>query len=1478
MSFQNIKLLECNREQSAEKNNDSGNNAIFTNRMGEVIELNPGDEISLQSAFINKRGTANLNSIEFKGRSLGVTGKFIQTSTAKENPSTYSINNKYKEVSVYTDYTSQAIPTQNNTPQGNVAFRQIFNEEIVKDLRDNELNLETLFYKTTNGENYAVMPKNYLRTDFNELNNNVKSDKIHEFKLINQNTFWASQYFNRCDNDIDIFKYSVIKTGGDPLELNIYMKGIMSGVSRYAPNTFIGYGEQMGINNYIDSFCSADYRRVQQIVGYGTWVKPATPGSDVNPPSDPTYFGQPYKSSQPTVVIASSRKVSDFVPPDDTANPVVDVNLERKLNNYYEDIRAVQDNERFTLFEREFDFMMYINQPATATDPPIPNYPFINSNNQPDPVYMDIWWRNTRYKEPAGQTALPIGFPKRFVRLHMRSPALYPYLKRSKVNTITLNKGYSTPQSIAEQITEQLQKQDTDSPYIYDRTINRDPNSKQSPGYGNKQQIPAYTTAFQTRFFEPIICANRHKFSADNYDSFFSNTTVKDGLSAVHINTGGGGSQFNEGTHTDVDIAGASGGSGAKARVIILDGIVLSIIINIGENGNNFILGEKITLSGGTPGIGSSQTATDIIVSKLTSSGYNSQKSFLWWNSFHNMYFKRPELYEAGTKVNDPMGFILDAKHQANPTIENPGLYDSLTNEEIESTLLGNYILNHINYDRTNNLNNNTTEHIVTSWLYTKQNLENLQNLFDEQGKHPELFYDETKDASWNYPFMNKTSPTTYSGINATINNSRFLHINRFYFNEGFTGVPEAFDGGNGFNALGDDGFCQFTYKTTGATASDTRTFDCDHRSVPFFFRYDVGNRNIDTGGNNINNLSYGFATKTKRDDEEGVSREYITLHPELVNGLRADVFNMRKGQKPFTQSDGTNYTDVAEWEPGDIFGLRVDLSSDLTLIGWDRHFTSWGNMAIMETTGQAPVSYDGLASPSSIGQGIPYTSSLNEAGGSIAHVDFYETDKGAFLKPGTHDGIKGYTITPDPVNGSPDQPSTGSGALFKVVIGSDKTASSVTLSNDGGKNYKEGDYLFLEGIPLFSPLGITDIPAQPVMKITKTASSGLLSSNDFLIEMAYAGTNNIACVYDQVSNKFGFEYLHMPEFVGNEYDAGVTNYITQVTPGAGQSNPIISYNIPIDDDAGNEVYKINKRLRKMAFCPDMTPYMDMTGVIESSYQQATNPGEVRVDPMNNGFSPWVIYDSKGGVAINFGQSAKIDEDISPISQTEAWNNSVLGILGYSYEQFNPEVITSKNTYQSRLDGNNINSVYFPTTNGELLTADTNTYYMNPFGAVLYTNQLPTCLDLQLSTTSTYNEGDGTKLTWHFLPSIVKPTKSMKLEGVNLPRVTLNPYMTIRSDLVTHKKYIGGTNSGLSLPIIGIVQKINADKDYLETAIGEVFTVTEPMKFSSITTAICDPDGSLSLLDQGSAVIYKIAKNDNIQNYSFLEDFKKNLK
>ena len=108
MSFQHTTLLECNREQSVQRGVEGDNHAIFTNRMGKVVEIDVGDTISVKSAFINKRGSANPNSIEFKGESIGVNVSFRQTATAKESPTTYSLDNRYPTISHRSNDTAKA--------------------------------------------------------------------------------------------------------------------------------------------------------------------------------------------------------------------------------------------------------------------------------------------------------------------------------------------------------------------------------------------------------------------------------------------------------------------------------------------------------------------------------------------------------------------------------------------------------------------------------------------------------------------------------------------------------------------------------------------------------------------------------------------------------------------------------------------------------------------------------------------------------------------------------------------------------------------------------------------------------------------------------------------------------------------------------------------------------------------------------------------------------------------------------------------------------------------------------------------------------------------------------------------------------------------------------------------------------------------------------------------------------------------------
>ena len=49
------------------------------------------------------------------------------------------------------------------------------------------------------------------------------------------------------------------------------------------------------------------------------------------------------------------------------------------------------------------------------------------------------------------------------------------------------------------------------------------------------------------------------------------------------------------------------------------------------------------------------------------------------------------------------------------------------------------------------------------------------------------------------------------------------------------------------------------------------------------------------------------------------------------------------------------------------------------------------------------------------------------------------------------------------------------------------------------------------------------------------------------------------------------------------------------------------------------------------------------------------------------------------------------------------------------------------------------------------------------------------------------------------------------------------------------------------------------------------FTITNPITLTDITTAICDPDGTLSNVNDNSAVIYKITKQMNTDKFNILK-------
>lgn len=370
-----------------------------------------------------------------------------------------------------------------------------------------------------------------------------------------------------------------------------------------------------------------------------------------------------------------------------------------------------------------------------------------------------------------------------------------------------------------------------------------------------------------------------------------------------------------------------------------------------------------------------------------------------------------------------------------------------------------------------------------------------------------------------------------------------------------------------------------------------------------------------------------------------------------------------------------------------------------------------------------------------------------------------------------------------------------------------------------------------------------------------------------------YIGANVPTFNFNLETNKFEFQKLHTGNNAGNKFYSGCTadSIMNNSTtpPDATQNMPIQPP--PINVDAGDTIYKINPRPKQFGYSPVFKPYTpkdaayrvfafpNTAEAVHAGYAANGAINTQFIEGYNRAIEPYKVFDSQSGIYFDFFGYNE-----------EEWEGSMWDILGFEYLALQYPV-AYENVLLRRVEEKNLKYLHRPTTNAEVLAQDTKLFVANYFGANMYNNSLPYPAGI-LAYISTQQGGGGAgKYKFELAPNHGAPlsyypqieikTESINIEATNLPKSVLKPYYTIRSSILEGFSSIGGEDSTANLPIISIIDKYSAQNDYfLGSPSSLTFTITKPMQLADITTSIHDPDGSFALVNENSAIIYRITK------------------
>jgi len=214
----------------------------------------------------------------------------------------------------------------------------------------------------------------------------------------------------------------------------------------------------------------------------------------------------------------------------------------------------------------------------------------------------------------------------------------------------------------------------------------------------------------------------------------------------------------------------------------------------------------------------------------------------------------------------------------------------------------------------TINVANASISEIKTNITWSEDVLLRLKDFFDSQRLYPELLNHATTSGNSSYSTLYPDA--TPESLNASFRKeARFLHI----------GIS-----GSGNNAAPTDALGSDMYNVIYTSASTTpSTQASDSTSMPIFFYFNENCSHLtseQTIGDRADNLAYGFA---RRWNNGGLHQ--IAFITEPIGGI-----------------------------PISYFGEQGDAIKTNTKIGYDYHFSAYGNAAILLSSGFSPLQYYG--------------------------------------------------------------------------------------------------------------------------------------------------------------------------------------------------------------------------------------------------------------------------------------------------------------------------------------------------------------------------------------------------------------------------------------------------------------------------------------------------------------------------------------